>query len=120
MDYILDIRQKFPKSDSWTFGPYNSLEEAAREAITHCRAVGAVITNSEDFEFRIEDNYIGVSFHYIAKNQPFDEIEGFKITIQRIDKVLGLNARSSIDNYCTLEAFGIPTLQDKLLTELVR
>ena len=90
MSYTVGITQKFPKSKRWTFGPYDTPEEAAKEAEEHCILIGAKIVGSDQFEFRYEDMFLSVNFIYVAVGTSFNGVEGFSISIDKLDTNIGI------------------------------
>ena len=105
MSYTVSITQLFPKHDSWTFGPYDTTEEAAKDANKHCRLVGAKFVGSYDFVFGYESRWCDVKFVYKAEGQLFDGIDGFRITIDKLDKNLGVT--QNFNTVDTSKCFGV-------------
>ena len=114
--YVSSVVQRFPESEYWTFGPYESLEECFSHAVEHCVLIGKNIVGTDQFEFTFEPReHSGIHLKYKTAGVLFKEINGFEISVSSLVKEIGVKNQTLHEDINMRKVLGLKTELDKLL-----
>ena len=114
--YVASVAQKFPESEHWTFGPYNSLEECFSQAVEHCILIGKDVVGTDQFEFTFEPmEFGGISLRYKTDGMLFKKIDGFNISVESLTTEIGTHKQRLCENMDIRKILGLKTRLDEIL-----